>query len=239
MGFLTHGASNFRVKRATTLPYKGQRKTNEDKPHFYDEIRDYLQTEFGFQMMYGIEADDALTIVSEWYKDDPKVSTVIATKDKDLWQYAGEHYNMNKDELMFISESQGHYNLCKQMILGDMGTDNIPGLSHAGKWEIYFKSDEAKKKYRPLTDHQYGEKTAEKLLHSWDPKDYFQNILELYISEYWDEDFGEDRFYETFDLVFMLRELPKGVKLDKQMYKIKNIKVEYETLTVSNEFEDI
>lgn len=240
MGFLTHGASNFRVKRATTLPYKGQRKTNEEKPSFYEEIRDYLQKEFGFQLMRGIEADDALTIVSEWYKDDPEVHTVIATKDKDLWQYPGEHYNMNTDELMFISEDEAHYNLAKQLILGDMATDNIPGLSHAAKWEVRFKDDEHKKKWRPLPEHQYGEKTAEKLLKQWDPEDYFKNILRLYLDEYWDEDFGEQRFYETFDLVYMLRELPEGVDLKKQMYKIKNIKVEFETLAYSpNEFEDI
>jgi hypothetical protein len=72
IGFLTEGKSNFRVKVATTLPYKGKRKTNADKPHFYDEIRDYLQTHFGFQMMRGVEADDALTIASEYFKGKSK-----------------------------------------------------------------------------------------------------------------------------------------------------------------------
>jgi len=243
MGFLTEGKSNFRVKRATTLPYKGQRKTNRDKPSFYEEIRDYLQKEFGFQMMRGIEADDALTIVSEWYKDDPEVTTVIATKDKDLWQYPGHHFNMNTNELMVITEQEAHKNLWRQVLLGDLSTDNIPGLSHAAKWEMRFKSEEHQRKYRPIPCQSFGKARVEKLLDEWDPKDYAKNVLELYITQYDDDagdDFGEYRYHETFDLVWMLRELPEGVQLKREMYKIKHIQVEYETMAFgSNEFEDI
>lgn len=242
MGFLTHGASNFRNTRATTLPYKGQRKTNERKPPFYGEIRDYLQKEFGFQMMRGIEADDALTIVSEWYKDDPEVTTVIATKDKDLWQYPGHHYNMNENELMFITEEQAHKNLWRQMMLGDMSVDNVPGLSHAAKFEIRFRDEDHKRKFRPIPCQSFGKVRVEKLLDEWAPEDYAKNVLELYIDQYEldDDDFGEYRYYETFDLIWMLRELPEGVEIKREMYKVKLPQVEYETLAFgSNEFEDI
>ena len=224
LGFLTEGHSNFRNKVATTLPYKGQRKTNAEKPKFYDEVRDYLQKHFGFQMMRGVEADDALTIASEHFKGKPNVVTIIATKDKDLWQYAGHHYNMNTKKLMEISEGEANRNFWRQMILGDMGTDNIPGLSHAMKWELVFKNDAAKKAYRGIPCQQYGEVTADAILDATDPKDYPSVIFELYLDAYGtDEDdlFGEQRFYETAQLIYMLREAPKGLVIHFNPVKVK------------------
>tara|TARA_R110002073_G_scaffold309611_3_gene479944 strand:+ start:6392 stop:7291 length:900 start_codon:yes stop_codon:yes gene_type:complete len=226
IGFLTEGKSNFRNKVATTLPYKGQRKTNAEKPHFYNEIRDYLQKHFGFQMMRGVEADDALTIASEYFKDNPKVTTVIATKDKDLWQYAGEHYNMNTKSLMTITPDEGYRHLWEQVLLGDMGTDNIPGLSHSGKWEILFRDEEARKKHRPIPCHSFGKVTVNKILDSMEPKDYPRVILEHYLAAYGieneaDDDFGEQRFYETFTLVYMLLVAPKDLKIHYTPIRVK------------------
>jgi len=235
LGFLTEGKSNFRVKRATTLTYKGNRKTNADKPKFYDEVRDYLQKHFGFQMMRGVEADDALTIASEHFKGNPRVTTVIATKDKDLWQYAGEHYNMNTKKLMVITPEEAHKNLWRQMILGDMGTDNIPGLSHAAKWDVIFKDEGAKKKHRPIPCHSFGVVRAETILDETSPEDYPRVIFELYLDSYGTreskEAFAEQRFYETFALVYMLREAPKDLKIHYNQVKIKKSDVQFtETL---------
>lgn len=226
IGFLTEGHSNFRVKVATTLPYKGQRKTNTEKPKFYDEIRDYLQSNFGFQMMRGVEADDALTIASEHFKGQRGITTVIATKDKDLWQYPGHHYNMNTKKLMEISEGEAHRNLWRQMILGDMGTDNVPGLSHAMKWELVLKDP---KGYRGIPCQQYGDVTADAILNATNPKDYAKVIFELYLDAYGTDDddlFGELRFYETFKLVYMLRKAPKDLKIHFNPLKVKPTDVE-------------
>lgn len=227
LGFLTEGKSNFRLGVATTLPYKGQRKTNAEKPKFYDEIRDYLQKHFGFQMMRGVEADDALTIASEYFKDNPRVTTIIATKDKDLWQYAGHHYNMNTSELMIINDSEAHRNLWKQMILGDMGTDNIPGLSHGAKDDIVFKDEESRKKFRPIPCHSFGEAKANKILDETDPEDYAKVIYELYLDQY-EEHFGDYRFHETFQLIWMLREKPEDLKIHFNPIKVKRADVEYD-----------
>jgi hypothetical protein len=229
LGFLTEGHSNFRIKVATTLPYKGQRKTNTEKPKFYDEIRDYLQNHFGFQMMRGVEADDALVIASEKFKGDPKVTTIIATKDKDLWQYPGYHYNMNTKKLMTISEGEAHRNLWRQVILGDMGTDNIPGLSHAAKWELVFKDEQTAKNYKGIPCQLYGEVAADNLLDSTEPHRYAEVIFERYLDAYGTEEddlFGEQRFYETFALVWMLREAPKGLKIHFNPVKVKQIDLE-------------
>jgi hypothetical protein len=229
LGFLTEGHSNFRIKVATTLPYKGQRKTNTEKPKFYDEIRDYLQNHFGFQTMRGVEADDALVIASEHFKGDPKVTTIIATKDKDLWQYPGHHYNMNTKKLIQISEGEAHRNLWRQVILGDMGTDNIPGLSHALKWELVFKDDETRKKYKGIPCQQFGDVTADAILDATPPDKYAEVIFELYLDAYGtDEDdlFGEQRFYETFTLVWMLRKAPKDLKIHFNPIKVKQADLE-------------
>ena len=84
LSFLTKSSENFRVKTATTWEYKGSRKSNEEKPKWYDEVREYYQDDLGFQMMRGVEADDALTIAAEALKG---TSVVCATVDKDLLQY--------------------------------------------------------------------------------------------------------------------------------------------------------
>lgn len=216
LGFLTDGKSNFRNKRATTLEYKGQRKTNKEKPAFYDEIRDYLVKHWGFQMMYGIEADDALVITGEYFKDKDDVEYTLATKDKDLWQWEGNHFNMNDDTLFSIDAETAHRNLWRQVILGDMSTDNIPGVSHAAKWGVPYYLENPKK--RPLAEFLVGKVAAEKMLDEWEPEEYAAKILQLYIDSYGEDelgdDFGEYRFYETFDLVYMLRELPEGVTID-------------------------
>jgi hypothetical protein len=159
------------------------------------------------------------------------ITTVIATKDKDLWQYAGEHYNMNTKKLMVITPEEGHKNLWRQMILGDIATDNIPGLSHSAKWDIVFKDEEAKKKHKPIPCHSFGVVKAEKILDETPPEDYPSVIFGLYIDAYGieeeDEDFGEQRFYETFALVFMLREAPKDLKIHFNPVKIKKSDVEF------------
>ena len=226
LGFLTDSATNFRLARATTLPYKGRRKEKE-KPSFYDDIREYLQKHWGAQMMYGVEADDALTIASEHFKS-KGISSLIATKDKDLWQYPGEHFNMNTNELMQITEEEAHRNLWRQMILGDMGTDNIPGLSYA---YVEGRQPYNGKHFRPTPCQQFGKVAANKILDSTPPEEYAEKIYELYVDAYWepdeDDDLAEQRFQETFDLIFMLREAPKDLKIHFNPIKIKAKDLEF------------
>ena len=230
LGFLTNSPKNFRLKRATTLEYKGNRTAaKEAKPiPFKKEMINYMIVHWGFQFVTGIEADDALTIVGEILRDMDDEQYILATKDKDLWQWEGEHYNMNTNALMFINTEQANRNLWKQVLTGDMGTDNIPGLSHAAKYEqdCFLNEDgSVDKTKRPLAEFLVGDKGAVKLLDLWKSEDYAERILELYISSYgqWgdeeDDDFGADRFYETFDLVYMLLEAPEGVRVHTKYRK--------------------
>lgn len=216
LGFLTSSQHNFRLKRALTLEYKGNRTAaKKAKPiPFKKEMINYMIVHWGFQLVKGIEADDALTIAGEYFRNIPDVLYILATKDKDLWQWEGEHFNMNTNKLMTIDTVQANKNLWKQVITGDMGTDNIPGLSHAAKWEQpCFRTP----KDRPLGEFLFGDKGAVALLEEWAPEDYCNNIMGLYLWHYgqWgdihDESYGLERFYETFALVYMLLEAPANV----------------------------
>ena len=224
LGFLTDSKLNFRLKRATTLEYKGNRTAaKKAKPiPFKQEMIQYMIIHWGFQLVKGVEADDALTIAGEYFRNVEDVTYILATKDKDLWQWEGQHFNMNTNKLMTISTEEAHHNMWKQALIGDISTDNIPGLSHAAKWEQpYFDSP----KKRPLGEFLLGEKGALALLDKWEPEDYCKNTMDLYLWHYgqWgdeqDDDFGMYRFYETFDLIYMLLVAPEGVHIKTEYRK--------------------
>lgn len=127
IGFLTEGKANYRNDVAVTRPYKGNRAKSE-RPKWYPKIREYLETGWKCQVMNGIEADDALTIVQQYLLDNG-IKSIICSLDKDLRQQEGWHYNWDRKVLDYIDYNQSEYNLWKQVITGDLPTDNIPGLS--------------------------------------------------------------------------------------------------------------
>lgn len=127
IGFLTNGGLNYRLDVATTLPYKGNR-AGSVRPKWFGKSREYLQTGWKCQVMQGIEADDALTIAQQYFLD-KGIKSVIISLDKDLLQQEGWHYNWNSGILQEISFERGQRYLWEQVITGDLGTDNIPGIS--------------------------------------------------------------------------------------------------------------
>lgn len=147
IGFLTNGGKNYRLQDAVTYEYKGNR-AGADRPKWYTKIREYLQTAWHCQVMQGIEADDALAIAHKYFSDHG-IKSVLCSLDKDLRQSPGWHYNWNKGILDYVDEDKGELYLWRQVITGDLGTDNIPGLSEAAwkpklgakvpKFESYMK----------------------------------------------------------------------------------------------------
>jgi len=246
LGFLTDSPTNFRIARATTWPYKGNRPKGEEKPTWFPMIRDYYKTLF--QEVSGIEADDALTIAAEHFGT-LGIEVACSTKDKDLKQYPWKTFvDMNTDTVYSISEAEAHRNLWMQMLIGDVKVDNIPGISHAAKYQT---PGEFNSKVRGGKDHLLGKKGAEDLLDLWSPEDYFENVYALYLMAY-DEDigntqevidtceennwtFGEYRFYETWDLIHMLLECPKGVLVTYDYLPVP----EGSKPRISNEFHDM
>jgi len=179
LGFLTDSPANFRIARATTWPYKGNRPEKEEKPTWFPFIREYYKTLF--QEVSGIEADDALTIAAEHFGS-LGIPVACSTKDKDLKQYPWDTFvDMNTDTVYAISEAEAHRNLWKQMLIGDVKVDNIPGLSHGSK---YGTTVEFNKLVRGSRDLLLGAKGADKLLDLWDPEDYCERTYEMYLSAY-------------------------------------------------------
>lgn len=125
-GYLT-GKGNYRNEIAVTVPYKGNRK-DFVKPVHYDILREYLQSAWGFVMVDGQEADDALGIQAYTMDDD---DYIIYTIDKDLDMIKGWHYNFVKKERYFIKEEDTLRIFYKQVLTGDR-TDNIVGLKGIG-----------------------------------------------------------------------------------------------------------
>ena len=149
--YLTDSKSNFRNKVATILPYKGQRPT--EKPKHWQAIREHLVDNYDAEVIYGMEADDAVGIeqsldidiavlnhkadclegkggsLNEYY------DTIICSRDKDLSMIPGWHYSWEsgnqKEKRWFVDETDGIRFFYKQLLTGD-ATDNILGLFKVG-----------------------------------------------------------------------------------------------------------
>jgi hypothetical protein len=124
-GFLT-GQGNFRNDIAVTVPYKGTRPS--EKPVHLQALRNHLVESWGFVIVNGIEADDAVGIEAYKVSEDESVMVHI---DKDLNQFRGHHYNYRKQHRYYVSEFEGWYNFYLQILTGDR-IDNIQGLKGIG-----------------------------------------------------------------------------------------------------------
>ena len=124
-GFLT-GKGNFRDAIAVTVPYKGQRVS--EKPVHLKALRCHLVTSWGFTVVQGIEADDAVGIAAYAVPED---ETIMVHIDKDLNQFRGWHYNYRKKEKYHVTEFEGLTAFYTQILTGDR-IDNIIGLKGIG-----------------------------------------------------------------------------------------------------------
>lgn len=247
IGYLTDSPANFRIARATTWPYKGNRKSQE-KPEWFDFIRKEYEGIPGFSVVSGIEADDALTISAEYFRSQG-IEVACATKDKDLKQYPWDTFvDMNTDVVYTISPETAHRNLWHQMLIGDVAVDNIPGLSQAAKYSTPKEHDP---KVRAPREFLLGKAGADKLLDLWDPSEYAERTYEAYVDAYWgylantdvvqeacdsqNITFGEYRFYETWDLIHMLLKKPKDVEVLMDYHIIPKPKL----TSVVSEFDDV
>ena len=129
-GFLT-GKGNFRIDLAKTVPYKGTRPA--EKPVHLQALREHLVSSWGFVIVDGIEADDAVGIAAYAVPED---ETIMVHIDKDLNQFRGWHYNYRKKDKYYVSEFEGWYNFYLQILTGDR-IDNIEGLKGIGGLLFY------------------------------------------------------------------------------------------------------
>ena len=168
--FLT-GKGNYRYDIAQTLPYKGNRDKSK-KPHWIQEARDYLVSEWNAEVVHGMEADDALGMHQDG-------DTVLCSSDKDLDQIPGTHYNATKEELYFVEPSVALYNFYMQMLQGDRG-DNIPGIPGIGPKtaeKILFECQSEEELYKTV---QY--KYADAFGDDWENR-YWENYYLLKVCQ--------------------------------------------------------
>lgn len=127
------GKNNFRDEVATLRKYKGNRD-GTSKPVLHGEIRQYLIDHHGAMICNGIEADDAVSIVQMTYRA-KGARSVIATYDKDLNGTPGLHYDFrsNVRKLYDVSEDEAIRYFYKQVLMGDLSTDNIQGIPGIGE----------------------------------------------------------------------------------------------------------
>lgn len=118
---------NFRYDIAKTLPYKGKRKAPLPYLKYWSTIiKKHMSKKWGFVDCGKLEADDAAVMMNaDW----------ISSPDKDLRQKEGKFFNYKAsaaDASFTITPEQAKWNFFSQWIIGDLGTDNIPGCPGAG-----------------------------------------------------------------------------------------------------------
>lgn len=169
--------------------YKGNRGIV--KPEWFLKsgylIRHRLVTKYGFSTVDFIEADDAVIISAEHYKDQYDVT--ICSCDKDLRQYPGKHYDYQKEEPAYITVAEARYNFWTQMITGD-STDNVEGIPGMGP------------------------KGAEKALKDKLSSFHRNTVLTLYQTKFGERE-GLMRFAMTFNHLYILRKPGYNFDLSK------------------------
>lgn len=149
--FLT-GKNNFRYGRSITNEYKGNRKLVE-KPEYLNTIRDIMIKNYKAVVINGYEADDALATLQRYYRDD----SMIVSPDKDLKQVPGHYFNnnWNYNSYEYITREQAEENLYKQVIKGDMSTDNIQGIKGVGDKTVDKLFNEYKEYVKEYCQYSY------------------------------------------------------------------------------------
>lgn len=172
--FSGNSKDTFRYKVGFTKEYKGNRGTTEPAyENFYEDLAGVIGVVSKKNNVYihpEYEADDLVCALQNEH-------TFIYSRDKDLKQVVGNHYDYQKNQLHNVSESDALYFLAVQLLEGDT-TDNIPGIQGIGN------------------------KTANKYYDGVATNNLIQKAFECYINKYGYVE-GADRFAETWMLVKM------------------------------------
>ena len=138
--YLTNRDINCNFRKKLYPEYKRNRE-GLVKPRLYEFMRYLLMKKYGAEVVSGYEADDALGIAQN-------EKTIIVSKDKDLLQVPGLHYNITKSTITKSTKigglklwrdkagkarliGHGFKFFCAQMLLGDP-VDNIKGIHRCG-----------------------------------------------------------------------------------------------------------
>ena len=124
------GKNNFRYQ--IDPEYKANRRKSMD-PEVMERVEMlYAYAKEQYINSDGAEADDYVSIHAYDLMSEGK-NTVIAHIDKDLNMIPGWHYNFQKKEFYFVAPEESFTFLIRQLLMGDMSADNIPGLKGIGE----------------------------------------------------------------------------------------------------------
>lgn len=120
----------FRHRFATIKPYKGARNSDEWQKFFKPRIKKHYADKWKFIGVKDLEADDAVMIAFNQFKDDYDI--VMVGEDKDMKQL-GEftQYNPRTTKTIDYEHLEGRLFFWSQCLHGD-GSDNIPGIEGVG-----------------------------------------------------------------------------------------------------------
>lgn len=111
--YTTKSSDNFRLSIAYTDEYKGQR--SKEKPPFFNELKDEMESILGCILAIGNEADDRLSIKATEFIEELGVDAgskshkelcnyTIASSDKDSAITTGENYNPDTGKLIWVDK---------------------------------------------------------------------------------------------------------------------------------------
>lgn len=133
--------SNFRFD---IYPQYKANRSGSEKPSMYHQIREYIQEKYDAEMVYGMEADDKMSIIANeiYNKQSSRHICLISSADKDMRMVPGLHYEMG-DAPVYEVHNPGALHVYRgsgrkvwgtglkwfyyQLLVGDTA-DNIPGL---------------------------------------------------------------------------------------------------------------
>lgn len=191
--------NTFRSVLCFEQEYKSKRKlTEETYPgQFNDsmEVLKYIKETYATLLFDDLEADDIVAVLQ-----DPQY-TYILSKDKDLKQVPGFHYDFENNTIYEIDNNNAAYNLAHQLLAGD-SVDEIPGI--------------------PMVGDKKAKDFLQKLItEGVPPSQFFNKVLRLY-QEKFGVIIGTDMFAETWQLVKMRMDRGKFFKSKyKSMYDTK------------------
>ena len=203
LGFIgKHKSKCFRYKVGTIKPYKGQRPSPPWQEYFKPILKKHMIDKWGFYPMEHLEADDAVVIAHNQFKDEYDITHV--GEDKDFKQ-AGKYkrYNPKKKDFEYMTHFEGRKFFWCQMLHGD-SSDNIGGVKGVG----------AKNKF--VQEIQSMDKPTEERL--------FDFVRDIYLDKYGEE--AQEVMIENYLLLHMCTtprfDYPEDVVLTKckedQMY---------------------
>jgi DNA polymerase-1 len=138
--------------RYEIMPYYKANRDHKEKPKLHKYLKDYCMAHHPWEIFEDLEADDTMGILST-----REVGRyVICSRDKDLRQIEGWHYNWHKeDHPVWVDRFDGHRFHMKQTLMGDP-VDGYCGVPRV------------------------GEKKADKILDSVPPEDWWEAIVATY-----------------------------------------------------------